>query len=271
MTISRSCPSEHTYILFNHTCLKQLPLVYIVRSTEVDVLRMTVSHLPACRCVPPLQPKLYGATGPCDSIASSPRIDAVPAKAAGSKTLARQPEIKPTPAAAPDARRASPMSRLAPNAKAGACSRNLAFDVPTFPMPEPILSCSGRARGSDTAAPPETQAKPKPGPLHSRAGLVRADGQAAPASQQRAGPRPALESAGAKGAAPRGSTGGGLTARAAHDWSASPDSCCVPELPPATHAHAGRPNLRSAVGQSIAAAAGWETSSEASKHAAIPC
>ena len=165
------------------------------------------------------------------------------------------------------------MSRLAPGAKAGACSGSLAFDVPTFPMPEPILSSSGRARGPDTAASPTPQAKPKPGPLHSRAGLARASGHAAAASQQRAGPgpRPALESAGAKGAAPRGSTREGLTARAAHDWSASPGPCCVPELPPAMHGHAGRPNLRSAVGQSIAAAAGRETSSEASKHAAIPC
>ncbi|CAK0779096.1 hypothetical protein CVIRNUC_004695 [Coccomyxa viridis] len=223
------------------------------------------------RCVPPLQPKLYGATGLCDSIASSPRIDAVPAKAASSRTLARQPEVKPPAAAAPEACRASPMSRLAPSAKAGACSRSLAFDVPTFPMPEPILSCSGRAWGSDTAAPPERQAKPKPGPLHSRAGLAGANGQAAAASQQRAGPRPALESAGAKGAAPRGNIRGGLTQRAAHDWSASPGPSCAPELPPGTYGHAGRPNLRSAVGQSIAAAAGWETSSEESKHAAIPC
>ena len=255
---------------FDHINFKQLPFGCILWSTEECVLRTSGSHLLDCRCAPPLQPKLYGATGPCDSIASSPRIDAVPATAAGSRTPARQHEVKPPPAAAPEACRASPMSRLAPSTKAGACSRSLAFDVPTFPMPEPILSCSGRPRGSETQASSESQAKPKPGLMHSRAGLARAHGRAAAATEQQAGPRQPLGSAGAKGAAARGSTREVLTARDAHDWSASPRSCAVPKLQPATHEH-GRPNLRSAVGQNIAAAAGWETSSEASKREAVPC
>lgn len=225
----------------------------------------------ACRSMSALPTKPMSAhTGLCDSFASSPRIHAAKAKVEEGAGMAGQSaDRSQTPAAASE-KRAALSSRPGPGDRSGQPhSRSLSFSVPTFPMPEP-QGCRSRAgKTADAAtASSEAQAKSRGGLLHGRAGQVKMRPQQGGAEQPKTGPR----WVGAKSAMPSGLPAGEPAAKpVARSRAGSPGPANAPAAQPAPCEYAGRLNLRSAVGQSIAAAVGWETSSNASKQAVYTC
>ena len=216
------------------------------------------------RHMPALQSKLGASLGCYDSIPGSPRLHAAPAAAVDSTIPARQPRDTPRPLAAAG-KKATELRSLIGARKGETHSSPLTFSVPAFPMPEPQAAFAGHAKGPEAVlAHCEAQSRAKAGSLHSRPGQLRPKG----ASEQ---PAAALRSADAKSSRPGRASAGSPLKPAGSVLAAAQESASTPLSQPMAYECGARPVLRSAIGQGIAAAAGWEVSGSAPKQAAVPC
>ena len=208
-----------------------------------------------CRHIPALQSKLSGLAGCYDSMPSSPKIHTGRPMAGDGAIPARQPADKHFVAAERYASAAAPRSE--PH------SKSLAFSMPAFPMPEHQRSCTSSrlSKGTDTAAPIEAQGKSRSAAPHHRAGQAKPRG----APEQQVFSKAAPSGANTKCGAIR-STSGGPPVNTASSRRALSSGLTSVKVTQAVE-YASKINLRSAIGQSLAAAIEWD----ASEQAAVPC